>query len=100
MEIEGRTENDITILDLKGKMFGEEDAERLREEIEGLVEEGSVNIVLNLADLTYIDSTCLGEIVRSHRAVAQSGGKLKLTNPSKGLRTLLTRMRLLSLFEE
>ncbi len=100
MEIEERTENDVTILDLKGKMFGEEDAERLREEIEGLIEEGNLNIALNLADMTYIDSTCIGEIVRSHRAVGQSGGKLKLTNPSKSLRTLLTRMRLLSLFEE
>jgi anti-anti-sigma regulatory factor len=50
--------------------------------------------------MTYIDSTCLGEIVRCHRTVGQSGVKLKLMNPSKSLRTLLTWMRLLSLFEE
>ena len=71
-------------------MFGEADAERLREEIERLVEEGSVNITLNLAEMPYIDSTCLGEIVRCHRTLSQTGGKLKLTNLSKSIRTLLT----------
>jgi anti-sigma B factor antagonist len=100
MEIEERTHGDVNILDIKGKMFGEADAERLRKEIESHVKEGSVNIALNLSDMTYIDSTCLGEIVRCHRMLSQSGGKLKLTNLSKTLRTLLTRMRLISLFEE
>jgi anti-anti-sigma factor len=98
MEIEERTEGDATILSLKGKMVGGDGVE-LREEVESLVMDGSVDIVLDLADLTYVDSACLGEIVFCHKAVSQKGGKLKLLNPSESLKTLLSRMRLLSLFD-
>ena len=99
MEIEERTEGNVTILELKGKMVGDDGVE-LREEVEGLIEEGRVNIALNLADVSYVDSACLGEIIWCHKTVSQNSGKLKLMHPSEGLRTLLSRMRLLSLFEE
>jgi anti-sigma B factor antagonist len=98
MEIEERTEGDATILSLKGKMVGGDGVE-LREEVESLVMDGSINIVLDLADLTYVDSACLGEIVFCHKTASQKGGNLKLLNPSESLRTLLSRMRLLSLFD-
>ncbi len=93
MEIEERTEGDVTILALKGKMMGEDGAD-LREEVEDLVEEGRVNIVLDLAGVTYIDSACLGEIVLCYKTVSRNNGKLKLVNLSESLRTLLSRMRL------
>jgi anti-sigma B factor antagonist len=100
MEIDERIEGDVTILDLKGKMVGSDDGELLRVEIESLVEDGSVNIVLNLAGVTYVDSACLGELVRCHKTVTRNEGKLKLVNPSESLRTLLSRTRLWSLFDE
>jgi anti-sigma B factor antagonist len=96
MEIEEKTEGDVTILVLKGKMAGEDGAD-LREEVEDLVEEGRVNIVLDLDGVTYIDSACLGEIVLCHKTVSRNNGKLKLMNLSESLRTLLSRMRLLFL---
>ena len=99
MEIEERTEGDVTTLFLKGKMVGGDGAE-LREEVEDLVEAGRVNLVLDLADVTYVDSACLGEIVLCHKTVSRKNGKLKLLNPSESLRTLLSRMRLWSLFDE
>jgi anti-anti-sigma factor len=74
--------------------------ERLHEEIESLVDDGSIDIVLNLAGVTDVDSACLGEIVRSHKTVSRKKGKLKLMNPSESLRTLLARTRLWSLFDE
>ena len=99
MEIEKKTEGEVTTLFLKGKMVGGDGAE-LREEVESLVEAGSVNIVLDLAGVTYIDSAGVGEIILCHKTVSRRNGKLKLLNPSKSLRTLLSRMRLWSLFDE
>jgi anti-anti-sigma factor len=99
MEIEERTEGDVTILDLKGRMVGDDGVE-LREEVEGLVDDGKVHIALNMADVTYVDSACLGEIVFCHKLLAGNKGELKLMNASESLRTLLSRMRLLSLFED
>ena len=98
MKIEERTEGEVTILSLKGKMVGRDGVE-LREEVESLVMDGSLNIVLDLVGLTYIDSACLGEIVLCHKTVSGKGGKLKLVNLSESLRTLLSRMRLLSLLD-
>ncbi len=94
MEIEKRTEGDVTILLLKGKMLGGEDDELLRDTIEDLVDTGRVNIVLDLAGVPYIDSACLGEVIRSYTTVSQSSGKLKLVNLSERLRGLLSRTRL------
>jgi len=98
MEFEERTEGDVTILDLKGRMVGGDGVE-LRDEIEGLVEDGRIHITINMADVAYVDSACLGEIVLCHKMVTGVKGEFKLLNPSESLRTLLSRMRLLRLFE-
>jgi anti-anti-sigma factor len=98
LEIEERTEGDVTTFFLKGRMIGGDGVE-LREEVESLVRDGSLNVVLDLAGVTYVDSACLGEIVLCHKTVCREGGKFKLLNPNESLRTLLSRMRLLSLFD-
>jgi anti-sigma B factor antagonist len=94
MRIEQRTEGDVIILSLKGKMVGGEGDEILRDRVEDLVEAGRVNIVLDLAGVPYIDSACLGEIVRCHTLVSRENGKLKLVNLNERLRSLLSRTRL------
>ena len=84
MEIEERTEGDVTILFLRGKMVGDENAEMLHEKVEDLIEAGSINLVLDLADVPDIDSAGLGEILHCHIAVNREGGKLKSGNPTLG----------------
>ena len=100
MEIEERTEGDVTILDLKGKMVGGEDDELLREKVESLVEAGGLNIVLDMASVSDIDSACLGEILHCHIKVTQKGGTLKLVNLSEKLRVLLARTRIAWVHED
>ena len=94
MEIEERTEGNVTTLYLKGKMMAGEDDELLREEVESLVEAGRVNIVLDMADVPDIDSACLGEILHCHIRVTKKGGTLKLVNVNEKLRGLLTQTRI------
>ena len=101
MKIEEHHEdNNVVVLDLSGKlMIGDGDV-LLREKIESLVEAGHRRIVLNLADVPYVDSAGLGEIVRCYTALSRKNGKLKLRNPSKRIHDLLSVTKLLTFFGE
>jgi anti-sigma B factor antagonist len=99
MKIEERAVSGVTILDLQGKMLIGEGDELLREKINQLVENGTGKIVLNLADVPYVDSAGLGEIVRCYTTVSRKNGKLKLLNLTKRIHDLLSITKLLTVFE-
>ena len=99
MKIEERAVSGVTILDLQGKMLIGEGDELLREKINQLVENGTGKIVLNLAEVPYVDSAGLGEIVRCYTTVSRKNGKLKLLNLTKRIHDLLSITKLLTVFE-
>ncbi len=99
MKIEERAVDGVTILDLQGKMLIGEGDELLREKINNLVENGTQKIVLNLADVPYVDSAGLGEIVRCYTTVSRKSGKLKLLNLTKRIQDLLSITKLLTVFD-
>jgi anti-sigma B factor antagonist len=99
MQIEERVVNDVTILDLKGKMTLGEGDELLKERINSLIQQGHRKLVLNLEGVPYIDSAGLGEIVRTYTTVSRQGGKLKLLNLTKRIQDLLAITKLLTVFE-
>ena len=78
MQIEERNVGDVKVLDLKGKITLGEGDELLKDKVNSLVNQGSKKIILNLADVPYIDSAGLGEIVRTYTTVSRQGGSLKL----------------------
>jgi anti-sigma B factor antagonist len=99
MKIEERAVGGVTVLDLHGKMLIGEGDELLREKINQLVENGTQKIVLNLAEVPYVDSAGLGEIVRCYTTVSRKNGKLKLLNLTKRIHDLLSITKLLTVFE-
>jgi anti-sigma B factor antagonist len=99
MKIEERAVSGVTILDLHGKMLIGEGDELLREKINQLVENGTERIVLNLAEVPYVDSAGLGEIVRCYTTVSRKNGKLKLLHLTKRIHDLLSITKLLTVFE-
>jgi len=84
------------MLDLSGKLMIGDGDEVLREKVESLVQAGHKRIGLNLADVPYVDSAGLGEIVRCYTNVSRNEGKLRVLNPSKRISELLTVTRLKS----
>jgi anti-sigma B factor antagonist len=78
--------------------LGEGD-ELLRDKINSLLNQGVKNIVLNLAEVPYIDSAGLGEIVRTYTTVSRQGGSLKLLSLTKRITDLLSITKLLTVFE-
>src|ERR671918_233458 len=99
MQIEQRAAGDVVILDVKGKVTLGEGDEMLKDKVNSLVNQGYKKIVLNLADVPYIDSAGLGEIVRTYTTVSRQGGSLKLLNLTKRITDLLSITKLLTVFE-
>ncbi len=99
MKIEERTASDVTILDLRGKMTLGEGDEILKDKINSLILQGQKNLLLNFADVPYIDSAGLGQIVSAYTTVSRQGGRLKLLNLTKKITDLLAITKLLTVFE-
>ena len=99
MQIDERKIGNVTILDLKGKLTLGDGDELLRTKINGLVQAGSKQIVLNLGLVPYIDSAGLGEVVRTYTTVKKQDGMLKLLNLTKRIQDLLTITKLLTVFD-
>lgn len=99
MEIAERKVNDVTVLDLTGKMTLGEGDELLKQTINNLLASGAKKIVLNLEGVPYIDSAGLGEVVRTHTTVSRQGGSLKLLNLTKRIEDLLSITKLLTVFD-
>ena len=99
LDIEQREREGIVILDLKGRLVVGEQIASLRERIRELCESGRNNIILNLADVDYIDSTGLGGLVISYTMLKKAGGALKVLNLSKRNIELLVLTKLSTVFE-
>ncbi len=99
MQIDQRAVGDVIVLDLKGKITLGEGDELLKDKVNSLVNQGHRKIVLNLAEVPYIDSAGLGEIVRTYTTVSRQGGSLKLLNLTKRITDLLSITKLLTVFE-
>ena len=99
MQIGERKNGEVVVLDLKGKVTLGEGDEVLKDKINSLMNQGHKKIVLNLAEVPYIDSAGLGEIVRTFTTVSRQGGSLKLLNLTKRISDLLAITKLLTVFE-
>jgi len=99
MKIKLRDVYDVTILDLSGDItIGKGDVE-LRKEIADLVTQDRKKILLNMKKVQFIDSSGIGEIVRSFTTVQKNDGQLKLLNLESKVRDLFTITRLITVFE-
>lgn len=99
MKIEKRKKNDVVIFDLKGKILIGEGIEQLREAINSTIKEKETKILLNFKDVPYLDSTGLGEVVRSYTSVKKEGGSVKIINLTQKVRDLLSVTKLITVFE-
>lgn len=89
----------VTVLDMKGRIRIGGGTVALHKSIRCLVEEEKTEILLNLAGVTHIDSTGLGELISSHVTVTNKGGHIKLTGLTESLRELMTITKLLTIFD-
>lgn len=99
MKATTRQSDTVTIVDLSGRITLGEDLPQLRELIRNLLAQGHKNILLNLADVSYIDSAGLGELVSGRVAASNRGGQLKLLHLTQKVEDLLQITKLLTVFD-
>ena len=94
-----RQVNSVNVVDLSGRITLGEGCSQLRELIRDLLSKGQSKMLLNLGDVTYIDSSGIGELVSGFTAVSNAGGQLKLLNLTKKVHDLLQITKLLTVFD-
>lgn len=99
MKISMRQVDDVTILDLEGRITLGEGEVKLRDAVRELLAGGKWKILLNLAGVSYIDSAGNGGLVWVFTTVKNSGGELRLLNPSKKIRDLFQVSKLYTVYE-
>ena len=99
MVLNARRLDDVVILDLSGRITMGEGTLIIRENIQKLLNAGDRKFLLNLADVDYIDSSGLGELVTAFTTVRNQGGQLKLLNLTRRVQDLLQITKLLTVFE-
>ena len=99
LNITERRSGNVTVLDLRGNIrLGESNVE-LHDILKFLVEKGERRVLLNLANVTYIDSSGLGELVAGFTTLQKSGGELKLLRLTERVHELMVITKLLTVFE-
>ena len=91
--------DDVVILDISGRLTLGEGAVTLREALQKLLEAGERKLVMNLAEVDYVDSGGLGELVTAFTTVRAHGGQLKLLNLTRRIQDLLQITKLLTVFD-
>ena len=94
-----RQVDSVTVVDVSGRITLGEGCTQLRELIRDQLSKGNKNILLNLADVTYIDSSGIGELVSGFTGVSRQGGSLKLLNLTKKVHDLLQITKLYTVFD-
>ncbi|HEX5708860.1 MAG TPA: STAS domain-containing protein [Pyrinomonadaceae bacterium] len=99
LNIRERQAGDVTILDMDGKITIGEGSVSLRSAVQRLMKEGKKKILLNLANVSYVDSSGIGELVSSYTTITNGGGQLKLLNLTQKIQGLLAITKLLTVFD-
>ena len=94
-----REDGNVTVIDLSGKLMGGDDADVFRDLVHELLENGRKKIVVNLASLTWINSSGIGILITGYTTMRKNKGDLKLLNVSKKIESILYVTKLNLIFE-
>jgi anti-sigma B factor antagonist len=99
MKIATRQLDGVTVLDLGGRITLGEGSVQLRDAVRDLISKGQKKIVLNLGEISYMDSSGMGELVTAYTSVKNQGGELKLINLTKKIEDLMQITKLVTVFD-
>jgi len=97
--LSSRQVGDVNVVDVAGRITLGEGSSALRDALRDMVGKSQKKILLNLAEVSYIDSSGIGELVSGFTTVTNNGGQLKLLNLTKRVKDLLLITKLLTVFE-
>ncbi|MEZ4387439.1 MAG: STAS domain-containing protein [Candidatus Krumholzibacteriia bacterium] len=99
MNIQQAPEGEVMVLNLSGKIMGGPDYEKFHSEIKSLINDGYVDILLNMSKVTWINSTGLGILVSAFHTLKKNGGVMKICSVSARIDNILNVTQLKLVFE-
>lgn len=99
MTVSERKVGNVTVIDVSGKMVSSDASGRLKDKVTSLIFQGEKQIVINLADVGYMDSSGLGEMIACHGSAIRAGATVKLANAGNKIKDLLVMTRLVTVFD-
>ena len=100
MQISERKSGDVVIVEVSGKItLGEGGDTVLKDKMRSLVQQGHKKLLLNLGDVSYVDSAGLGELISVHSTATRNGGHIKIFNLTKRISDLLAITKVLTVFD-
>ena len=99
VELKIERQKEIFLLTASGELVAGEGDERIRQELDRVHESGNTRVILDLSDVSYLDSSVLGQLIHGHSVLGKAGGGLRLVNPSQRVTDLLKLTQLITIFE-
>jgi anti-sigma B factor antagonist len=99
VKLNRRQVGDVAVIDVSGRITLGEESNAIRNEVRNLTASGNRKILLNLGDVSYIDSTGIGELIAGFTSAVKAGGSMKLLDPIKRVKHLLQMTNLNTIFE-
>ncbi len=99
MKADRRLEGDITVVTLGGKLMGGPDAETVRDMIKGSLDSGSKKLLIDLGEVSWVNSTGLGILIASHVTATNAGASMKLSRVSKRIHQIFMVTKLHTVFD-
>ncbi len=99
LKMTNREVDGVAVIGLEGRIVLGEESNALREKVKGLLAAGQKKVVLNMTDVTYIDSAGLGALVAAHHSARTQGASLKLSNLGSKFKEILQVTKLLTVFD-
>ncbi len=99
VKLTSRQVGDVTVIDAAGRITLGEGASAFRDVIRDLSAKGTKKVLLNLAEVSYIDSSGIGEMVSGFTTITNGGGQLKLVGLNKRVKDLLQITKLYTVFD-
>lgn len=99
VKLNSRQVGDVSVVDVAGRITLGEGSSALRDSLRDMVSKNQKKILLNLGEVSYIDSSGIGELVSGFTTVTNSGGQLKLLNLNKRVKDLLQITKLYTVFD-
>lgn len=99
MKVLTERKGDVTVLRLRGTLMGGPDSQVFEEVLSKAMGEGTSRVLVDMSDISWVNSTGLGILIAGHRTVAASGGALKLLHVSKRIESILMVTKLNTLFD-
>ncbi|MEZ5065456.1 MAG: STAS domain-containing protein [bacterium] len=99
MKLKRRTEEDVVILEVSGKVMGGPDADRFKTEISELVEAGTKKLLIDLSDVPWMNSSGVGILISAYTSMRNAGAQVKFLNINERVKSILMVTKLLTVFE-